>query len=105
MTYPVGRRAHNFRDLAGQRFGRWQVLRLDRAAKRPSGKRTVYWLCQCVCGTVKPVMTTNLTSGKSTNCGCYRETHGMTGTLLHRIWKNMNQRCTNPKATETVSRD
>ena len=35
-------------DLTGQKFGRWTVL--ERAF---NGKREVYWLCQCDCGTIK----------------------------------------------------
>ena len=53
-------------DLTGQKFGRWTVL--ERAF---NGKREVYWLCQCDCGTIKQVKAASLRSGRSTSCGCY----------------------------------
>lgn len=55
-------------DLTGQRFGRWTVL--ERA---PNRNRTVYWLCQCDCGTIKEVKGQCLREGESTSCGCYQK--------------------------------
>lgn len=48
-------------DLVGQRFGRWTVL-----SERPGYR----WLCQCNCGTQRPVLSKSLKNGKSTSCGC-----------------------------------
>lgn len=59
------------KDLSGQKFNRWTVI--DRACDRfsGSGKRRVYWNCQCECGTFREVRHDALTSHKS--CGCLRD--------------------------------
>lgn len=82
----------------GVRFGRLLVIE-----ERQRGQRTV--LCRCDCGTEKAFTATNLRAGKTTSCGCVRrETtarrnsrHGLSGTPEHNIWKEMRQRCRNPK--------
>lgn len=51
-------------NLAGKRFGRLVVLRLDRKGKHR------YWLCECDCGNIKPVMHENLANGRTRSCGC-----------------------------------
>lgn len=84
------------KDLTGQRFGQWLVLR--RAENR--GK-SVMWECQCDCGTVKLVHGTSLKSGTSTNCGCIRKTglhrtHGLTHHPLYRVWQRMKGSTTSP---------
>ena len=66
------------------------------------------WECKCDCGNLTPVSRNNLTSGHTLSCGClqqrmrrhgeYHKIHGQTGTRLHRIWKDMKTRCTNPNA-------
>ncbi|MGA5670096.1 hypothetical protein ACPCTG_32020 [Streptomyces pseudogriseolus] len=84
-------------DLEGQRFGRLLVLA---EAGRLDGK--VAWLCQCDCGKTMRTRGTLLRSGQSKSCGCthggHNATHRMTGTRMHRIWHNMLNRVTNPKA-------
>ncbi|CDN42067.1 hypothetical protein BN871_AT_00690 [Paenibacillus sp. P22] len=55
-------------ELTGRRFGRWTVLK--RAGK--SNNRKIMWLCQCVCGEERPVLSNRLLSGESTSCGCSR---------------------------------
>jgi len=54
----------------GQRFHNWEVL-----SRSPN--KSKYWRCRCHCGTcssiVRDVATTNLTSGKSTECGKRRD--------------------------------
>ena len=54
-----------FIDLTGKKFGKWTVLK--RAANR--GK-TIYYLCQCDCGTIAEVRGTGLSSGHTKSCGC-----------------------------------
>ena len=56
-------------DLAGRRFGRWRVLRLERKGHHG---RSPLWLCQCDCGAKKAVPTRSLRFGKSRSCGCLR---------------------------------
>lgn len=81
-------------DLAGQAFGRWTAIERD-------GSK---WKCICLCGEIKAIDSADLRLGKSKSCGCLRKelqsekmsTHGMAGTRVHRIWKAMWTRCTNP---------
>lgn len=48
----------------GDRFGSWTTI--EKLIKN----NHYYWKCQCDCGTVKDVRTDNLSSGRSTSCGC-----------------------------------
>jgi hypothetical protein len=60
------------KDITGQYFGRWFVLKRveDRVTK--SGKIFDMWLCKCQCEkhTTKIVYGDNLRFNKSTSCGC-----------------------------------
>lgn len=90
--------AHNFKDLMGQRFFRWLVLRLGK--KR--GKR-VYWVCQCDCGKVKEVLGSSLRRGITKSCICLNKeinsknnsTHRLTKTPLYKVWSGIKRRCYN----------
>lgn len=80
---------NTFRDLTGQRFGRWVVLK-----RVPNRGKALMWECRCECGTVKIVHGTSLKGGTSTNCGCVRlagipRTHGLTHHPLYRVWQRM----------------
>lgn len=57
------------RDLSGQVFGRWTVLRF---AGRNSYEQAV-WHCRCACGKRQALPQSNLTTGVSRSCGCYRD--------------------------------
>lgn len=88
------------KDYKGQRFGRLIVVR-----EAPKRGRQSCWYCQCDCGMIVVVRSNNLKSGNSTSCGCFRDeilphnkTHGMTRTPLYAVWRQMIQRCINPKA-------
>lgn len=62
-------------DLIGQRFGRWLVVGEAEPiiiGKKQKRKQKM-WLCQCDCGTVKPVSERSLLGGKTVSCGCYRK--------------------------------
>lgn len=50
-------------DLTGKNFGRLTALRKVNNNK---------WLCRCDCGNMVEVITSNLTRGHTTSCGCYR---------------------------------
>lgn len=54
-------------NLVGKRFGRWTVV-----ATAPRTYQTM-WECKCACGVHRVVSAANLTSGKSSSCGCLRE--------------------------------
>jgi len=100
------------RDLTGQRFGRWLVLRYaETMGDGRAGKAK--WFCRCDCGTEKAISAADLTLGRSQSCGCgQREflidharrlftTHGHTindnASPEYMTWAAMIQRCKNPK--------
>jgi len=56
-----------FRDLAGQKFGRLEV---SEYAGRCKGHH--YWLCSCSCGHIKTIAGDGLKSGAAKSCGCYK---------------------------------
>ena len=61
-----GKRLKMTKDLTGQRFGRWVVLK-----RAETTKKGVYWECRCDCGNIGIVRGTSLTTGNSTSCGCF----------------------------------
>jgi len=64
------------KNLIGQRFGRWTVVaRAGSYTNNNCGLKTSIpqWVCECDCGTVAIVLSTNLKSGASKSCGCYRD--------------------------------
>ena len=86
----------------GSVFGRWVTIGESyRERARPR-----YVLCQCACGTEKPVRTVYILNGTSKSCGCHRAeissarntTHGhsVRRTPEYRTWSNVKTRCTNP---------
>lgn len=111
--------AHNRIDLAGQKFGFLTVIK--RAESRNEyGTKTGYWLCQCECGTFKEFPTSNLTSGNSKSCGCYKKTseysknvsagqikhgHSVTDSPTYRSWKSMKNRCKGKYANRGIAVD
>ena len=88
-------------DLTGQVFGRWTVIKQN--GNSPKG--AALWSCLCECGKSGTPSGCDLRAGKSASCGCALElnkpllTHGGSGTRLHRIWKAMRTRCTNPNTS------
>lgn len=81
-----------FINLEGKRFGRWTV-------QSPSHvkKGYWYWVCHCVCGTVRTVNGRLLRNGQSGSCGCrgHNWKHGMTKTRTFKSWESMLGRCRN----------
>lgn len=55
-------------DLTNQRFGKLVVLKM---AERKKGD-PVKWLCQCDCGALISVRTSDLRSGHTKSCGCLK---------------------------------
>jgi uncharacterized protein (DUF433 family) len=51
----------------GRRFGRLSVMRLD---ENSFGRK---WICACLCGKEKSVLTESLRQGVVTSCGCRRD--------------------------------
>ncbi len=84
------------KDITGQRYGRWTVLR---KAERNKHNRAM-WLCRCACGQEANVRGHALRSGNSQQCrSCatreQNKTHGGCGTRLYAIWTFMRRRCNN----------
>lgn len=79
-------------EIKNRKFGRLTAIRYVGDSK---------WWCRCDCGTSLAVITTNLTKGNSTSCGCQRREslfkHGMGRTALYHAWVAMRSRCNNPK--------
>lgn len=89
-------------NLTGRRFGRLIVI-----GPHQSHKRKTYWPCQCDCGGAITVVASNLKSGNTTSCGCYRReftaarnaTHGLLAggkPPEFAIWNLMRRRCEDP---------
>src|SRR5688572_18586786 len=63
------------------------------------------WLCRCDCGTEKEIGLFNLSNGNIVSCGCHRRRkaserlfkHGRSGTPTYKCWRNMLNRCNDPK--------
>lgn len=95
-------RASNFKDLKNQVFGRLTILRFSHV----NNKRT-YWVCKCSCdGKEIIIYSESLKKGNTRSCGCLASEltsarnfkHGMTGTRIYIIWRDMIQRCYDPNS-------
>jgi hypothetical protein len=94
---------------AGARFGR---LTIQAALPRKGTNRQ--FLCKCDCGAEKTFNQANLSAGRSTSCGCWRDEfasqrakrHGEAGnsnvgqrpTSEYKTWLDMKARCYSPSA-------
>lgn len=82
-------------DLTGTVFGRWTVIG---PAPKPAPRG--YWICQCECGTYKPVRRIYLTRGLSQSCPCSRTIHGQSRrgrrTAEYGAYLAARKRCNNP---------
>ncbi len=95
------KRASNFLDLTGYRYGRLTALRFSRV---DSKKRTL-WVCRCDCGTVREFVASYMRNGETSSCGCFRKensgdqarTHGMSNSPEWSSWRSMLNRCYWPK--------
>lgn len=93
-----------YQDLTGRRFGRLVAVRYIPGDRSKRGS----WVCVCACGATARVQTSNLTTGHTSSCGCFREeagrvrnrTHGHRTGRKHSgeytSWAGMRQRCHNP---------
>lgn len=87
-------------DLSGKKFDRWTVLAYTRREK----DNKLVWNCVCECGNTSQIVGTDLTSGKTRSCGCFKKentsrimkTHGMSTSIEYRHYAAMLSRCTNP---------
>lgn len=83
-------------DLTGKRFGMLTAIKRN---PKQTGYNTA-WFVRCDCGTVFSALAGNLKNGRTKTCGCVSptRTHGMSRTREYRIWRQMKNRCQNPKA-------
>lgn len=95
------RKSYKNINLVGQRFGRLQVI-----SKNPNGRSTFF--CQCDCGNQVIVSVSRLFD-RTISCGCALQdarkkfaenltTHGCSYTKLYHKYRNMIDRCYNPKS-------
>jgi hypothetical protein len=96
----VGKTHHNFKDIAGKRYGILTAVKPLRSVKG-----SWQWLMLCDCGKSCAKQTSDLQKeakkGRMQNCGCLTRlligqantTHGMSGHPLYIVWRNMRNRC------------
>lgn len=86
------------KNLIGKNFGKLTVVNYKGSLERGGAK----WECACSCGKLLVVTASNLNTGNTKSCGCFKKEkatkHGMWGTLAYTVWSNMIQRCTNTKS-------
>lgn len=87
-------------DLTGRAFGKLTVI----ARSRTSKNKKAVWECLCSCGSTIHAVGSDILSGHTASCGCYRAernrssslAHGMHASGTYRSWDAMKTRCTNP---------
>lgn len=94
----------NFKDLTGQRFGRWVVVERQPNSKNGSAR----WKVKCDCGNESTVYGFTLRNGETKSCGClnaelaskrqkqcptFVPKHGMSKTKFYKSWEGMKKRC------------
>ena len=90
----------NYKDIAGQRFGRLIAIEHIPNHSRKASK----WRCVCDCGKTTYVCLFSLSSGKTKSCGCLKNDktvqrntkHGKTHTRIYKEWMAMKERCYRP---------
>lgn len=84
-------------NLTGNMFGRLTVVGRAYLDKH----KQVHWECLCLCGSKTYPCSAHLLSGHTKSCGCLQKeivtTHGRSRERLYKTWKNMLDRCNNPK--------
>lgn len=67
-------REANLKNIAGQKFGKLTVLEIDEQTSTEKGR--VFWKCQCDCGKIASIYSSNLINGITKSCGCIRSSYG-----------------------------
>lgn len=95
--------APNFKDIAGERFGRLVAIECIGV----DNEKRALWRCRCDCGRETIVQGKSLRSGNTKSCGCLNldlatsrivalnTTHGQSHSVLFGRWGNMLCRCYN----------
>lgn len=84
-----------FIDITGKKYGDWTVIKRN----KDMGPRT-YWICECVCGSIRNVEAGRLKAGGSLRCkACATRnrltTHGKSNHLIYGVWLGIKKRCYN----------
>lgn len=97
-------------DRSGERFGKLVVVGRAPQPETQKRKRTsAFWRCKCDCGNESVVEAHSLTTGNTTSCGCawiaardanHEKLHGLRGTRVINVWKNMIVRCTDSNSRD-----
>ena len=90
----------------GNRYGKLVVIdeaepTYSTGGQRKRKQRRVK--CQCDCGNTNEMFLTNLTTGKTSSCGCINRTHGMSKSPEYKVWQGMIGRCHNPNHVDYCS--
>lgn len=64
---------NNAKNIIGMKSGKLTVI--ERTSKKASDNSYI-WKCQCDCGNISYVSTSDITCQKIQSCGCSRESHG-----------------------------
>lgn len=86
----------------GKKYGKWTIV-----SYIGMHRKLQQYNVECECGTKAIHLAADLRSKKSTKCiTCHNREiakknikHGMHDTFIHKIWRAMIQRCTNPNAS------
>jgi len=85
----------------GKQFNRWTVLDYFPGYRKNGKKFKNTVLCICICGNKNTITWGDLKSGKSKSCGCLHleivKRHDLSKTSEYGAWRDMLQRCNNPK--------
>jgi hypothetical protein len=59
-------------DLSGKKFNRLTALSVDLPRTQNDKYWRVFWICKCICGTIKSVSSASLKSNHTKSCGCWK---------------------------------
>ena len=84
------RNAWRIKNIVGQKYGLLTVKSIEHVDP-------VMWRCECDCGNIAFVRTSNLTTGNVKSCGCLHQKghpkHNLSKTRLYRIRAKIIRRC------------
>ena len=84
---------HNSRDITGEKFGSWTVLK-----KIGARRKTTIWLCRCECGSEREIHFGGLTSGQRSRCSdCGYRSQRSPEELTETIWGGIKRCATHRK--------
>lgn len=94
------------KDRTGLKYGPWTVIKYLRT-ETISNKKTPIWLCKCVCGEEREIMSKRLDHPPVCKCNINKKKrepiHGKSRERVYKIWSSMKARCRN-KASPSYAR-